>query len=368
MKEHMSMPEKYPHVPHELLLNEEVQTIHQEEKTVEKKESSPCEKIVTHNGLFHFDELKAIAILKKIYPEAEIVRTRDKKILEEAELNPKVITVDVGEKYDMGKDSYDHHQKDFIKKRESSGIKYASAGLIWENYGHQYLQKLFEEKGVKLEAETLTNVWKYIDRKWMEIIDAMDTGELSESEVTINGEVRSGFDYSFNGAIRASHPVFDIDGGKPEVIEGQFQESLKSTQDLLDRLTIHAIEAIRTIKEIQEKAVLIEDEKIMVLEENLKWKEAIHLFPKVEYAVVKSGKDRWSVMTAPISAESRKMRNGVGFPVEMRDYKGKTFGSVQPEDIITFQQAGYLAMTKSKESAENLAKYALHYSKESGNL
>jgi uncharacterized UPF0160 family protein len=38
-------------------------------------------KLVTHNGTFHYDEILAASILLEIYPDAEIIRTRDADII-----------------------------------------------------------------------------------------------------------------------------------------------------------------------------------------------------------------------------------------------------------------------------------------------
>jgi uncharacterized UPF0160 family protein len=58
-------------------------------------------KIGTHNGAFHCDEALACAILKSLprFSDAEIVRTRDQKVLDTCD-----IVVDVG-------GIFDHQQK-----------------------------------------------------------------------------------------------------------------------------------------------------------------------------------------------------------------------------------------------------------------
>ena len=43
--------------------------------------------------------------------------------------------------YDVGFGKFDHHQMDFNEKREN-GIKYASCGLIWKNFGLNIINKL----------------------------------------------------------------------------------------------------------------------------------------------------------------------------------------------------------------------------------
>ena len=65
-------------------------------------------KIGTHNGTFHCDEALACYMLKKLpeYQSAEIIRTRDEKLLNTCD-----IVVDVGGVYDHDKYRYDHHQR-----------------------------------------------------------------------------------------------------------------------------------------------------------------------------------------------------------------------------------------------------------------
>lgn len=61
-------------------------------------------KIGTHNGAFHCDEVLACAMLKKLpkYQDAEIIRSRDPKVLDTCD-----IVVDVGGVYDPKTHRYD---------------------------------------------------------------------------------------------------------------------------------------------------------------------------------------------------------------------------------------------------------------------
>ncbi|VDH93711.1 Hypothetical predicted protein [Mytilus galloprovincialis] len=65
-------------------------------------------KIGTHNGSFHCDEVLACFLLKQLptYKDAEIIRTRDQKVLDTCD-----IVVDVGGIFDPSKNRFDHHQK-----------------------------------------------------------------------------------------------------------------------------------------------------------------------------------------------------------------------------------------------------------------
>lgn len=80
--------------------------------------------IATHNGVFHADEVFAIALWKIfINNNILIIRTRDEKTILKCD-----VLIDIGEKSDKRK-YFDHHQWSSNKKTHT----YSSAGLVW-NY------------------------------------------------------------------------------------------------------------------------------------------------------------------------------------------------------------------------------------------
>ena len=89
-------------------------------------------KASTHDGRFHADEIFALAVLKLIFPDLGITRSRDEIIYKNAD-----IIVDVGHVYEPENLIFDHHQRGFLLKRES-GIPYASFGLVWKNMANNY--------------------------------------------------------------------------------------------------------------------------------------------------------------------------------------------------------------------------------------
>lgn len=78
--------------------------------------------IATHDGIFHADEVMAIAILKTAYCDVDIqiIRTRNPELLATAD-----IRVDVGGKYNPGTGDYDHHHDRTLP---------ASCNLVWETH------------------------------------------------------------------------------------------------------------------------------------------------------------------------------------------------------------------------------------------
>ena len=85
--------------------------------------------VVTHNGNFHADDVFSIAVLKHVYPSFNLVRTRDKALMDSAD-----IVIDVGGQYDPDAGRFDHHQRGGAGEREN-GIPYSSFGLVWQKYG-----------------------------------------------------------------------------------------------------------------------------------------------------------------------------------------------------------------------------------------
>jgi len=67
--------------------------------------------VVTHDGLFHSDEVFAIALLKLFHKNINIVRTRDSEILKKAKKDSNVFVLDIGGDYNTEKKNFDHHQK-----------------------------------------------------------------------------------------------------------------------------------------------------------------------------------------------------------------------------------------------------------------
>lgn len=71
-------------------------------------------RIVTHNGVFHADEVFAVATLSVFtntpISDMEIIRTRDAEVIEEAQADANVYVIDVGLQCNHEMKNFDHHQ------------------------------------------------------------------------------------------------------------------------------------------------------------------------------------------------------------------------------------------------------------------
>lgn len=120
--------------------------------------------IATHDGTFHADDVCAVALLLRIYPDAVVIRTRDKDQLKTAH-----IRVDVGMKHEPPTD-FDHHQSDFNLYRPS-GVPYAACGLVALHFKDILFPSL--------------EVWEKLDSSIFATVDAQDNG--LETAKAING-------------------------------------------------------------------------------------------------------------------------------------------------------------------------------------
>ena len=124
----------------------------------------------THGGKFHADDVFSSALLLYINPEIHI--TRGNKVPDDFE----------GIVFDIGRGSFDHHQKD--SRIRENGVPYAAFGLLWEVLGKEILG---EELAVRF------------DESFVQPLDNNDnTGEKNEL-ATLIGNFNPSWDANDNG-------------------------------------------------------------------------------------------------------------------------------------------------------------------------
>jgi len=89
-------------------------------------------RFITHNGIFHADEVCGYAILKILYPEITFLRVPHSWDTGQADVKRGDIVADIGKVHAPQRGLYDHHQ---------DGNLPATNALLWEVYGVQVCQK-----------------------------------------------------------------------------------------------------------------------------------------------------------------------------------------------------------------------------------
>jgi uncharacterized UPF0160 family protein len=203
-------------------------------------------KIATHSGSFHQDELFAVAALMFIFPDAEVVRTRDDEVIRKAD-----IAVDVGGIDDPEKERFDHHQEGGAGKR-MNGIPYASFGLVWKKYG------AIISKSPK--------VADLVDKKMVQPIDGADCGYMlykpTHTQVS---------PYLFDNVLNALTPTWR----DKETVDETFFELLPFAQIILKKEIEKAQYFFEDIESVKKAYRDAQDKSVIVLEHSYPWKSII---------------------------------------------------------------------------------------------
>lgn len=190
--------------------------------------------LVTHSGGFHADELLSSVILTRLFPDAQIVRTRDADWITPA---PDRVIYDVGRDYDPEAGIFDHHQRNAPLRED--GQPYSSFGLIWRQFGRDYLRAL----GVP-EADIET-IHKSFDVNFVLPVDLMDNGAMSPSAA---GPMLT--ELTLPMLLESLKPVFDDEA--PDAEDRAFVEALG-----IARVFVEAAIARRAAKARAEAMVMV---------------------------------------------------------------------------------------------------------------
>lgn len=130
----------------------------------------PVTQLVTHSGGFHADELLSSVILTRLFPDATLIRSRDRAV---TKAGVGKIIYDVGHDYDADAGIFDHHQRP--NPLRSDGQPFSSFGLIWHHFGHDYLRAL------AVPETDLDAIHTSFDTGFVLPIDLIDNGALDPS-------------------------------------------------------------------------------------------------------------------------------------------------------------------------------------------
>ncbi|XP_078394198.1 MYG1 exonuclease, partial [Cetorhinus maximus] len=159
--------------------------------------------------------------------DAQIVRTRDPKVLSECD-----VVVDVGGVYDPGKHRYDHHQRSFSESMSSLrpgsrwDTKLSSAGLVYHHFGRRVLAQLLQTDRTDPRLDILHDK---LYENFVEEIDAIDNG-ISQ----YGGEPRYNVTTNLSSRVARLNPAWNA--GSQDTEAGFSQAVQLVGSEFLDRL------------------------------------------------------------------------------------------------------------------------------------
>ncbi len=291
--------------------------------------------LITHNGVFHSDEVFSTVILKNIIDKEEI------KIARTSNVNGDI----KGIVYDVGGGKYDHHQYGGNGEREN-GIKYSSFGLIWKDFGKDYLKNI--------NAENIDDVWKEIDRKVVQTIDAVDNGQLKKN---------SQFDFEIL-TIPSLISMFNSKWDEEDNQDNYFIQAVDFAQEILYKIIVEVNSKFKA-KETIEKIIEKSENQMLILDKFMPWKEFLlesknSKASTILYVIFPSNRGGYNIYAVPKevgSFEARKL-----FPESWAGLKNDELKKISGVESLSFCHNGrFICATGTLEDAIKVAKIAIEY-------
>lgn len=219
--------------------------------------------VVTHDGIFHADELLACAILSIAYgrDNLAIIRSRDHKVLEIATSNKDTWVIDVGNSYDPSMLNLDHHMRDF-NVLNSFGNKLSSFGMVVE----ELLRRDFFN-------EVKESLLKFSNK-----VDMLDNGVKKAEDLLFLSVLNS---YSDNEVIN---------------FYAALETAIAYLRSLINKWGEEAI-----INERLEKAIQIRRNGIVASEEYIPMDERLNALEDVHLVVYKSKTGTFNIQSVNVS-------------------------------------------------------------------
>jgi uncharacterized UPF0160 family protein len=307
--------------------------------------------IVTHGGKFHADDAWAVAVLNVLFPECEVIRTRDPAIIEAADF-----AVDVGGIWDPANDRFDHHQKGFSGAR-STGVPYASAGLVWKEYGARCVSTLAAaHTGHQLTEDTALQIAYAIDADIVQYLDLSDVGAAKNAPGGYGlSAVISGFNPSWLDEQRMGY------GDAADAYRlSQFRRALAMLTDIMINAVKYRVGALLAVEQVRQSEVL-EDGKVLFLKNSaLPWTAVVRKeMPDVLFVISHNlAEQRHMLHSVPISSESFTAR--ADLPEAWAGLRDAELATVTGVPDASFCHNGrFIAAAKSFEGVHAMAKQAL---------
>jgi uncharacterized UPF0160 family protein len=307
--------------------------------------------IVTHGGKFHADDAWAVAVLNVVFPNSEIVRTRDPALIEAGDF-----AVDVGGIWDPATGRFDHHQKGFSGAR-SSGVPYASAGLVWKEYGARCVSILAAtHTGQQLKEDDALQIAYAIDADVVQYLDLSDVGAAKNAPGGYGlSAVISGFNPNWLDEQRLGY------GAETEAFRlSQFRRAMAILTDIMVNAVKYRVGSLLAVEQVRQSE-LLEGGKVLFLKNGaLPWSAVVRKeMPKVLFVISHNlAEQRFMIHTVPVSPDSFDAR--ADLPEAWAGLRDAELAAVTGVPDAGFCHNGrFIAAAKSFEGVRAMAKLAL---------
>lgn len=307
--------------------------------------------IVTHSGKFHADDAWAVAALKIVFPQAQVARTRDAARVEAADF-----AVDVGGEWDPARGRFDHHQKGFDGARPS-GVPYASAGLVWKEFGARCVHALaLAHAGQHLPDARAAEMAQAIDTDIVQYLDLSDVGAAKNAPGGYGlSAVVSGYNPNWLDEQRVGY------GEADEAYRlSQFTRAMDMLTDVMANAVRYRVGAWLSVEQVRAGEVLEEGQVLFLKNGALPWSQVVRKeMPNVLFVISHNiGEQRYMIHTIPVSNDSFAAR--ADLPEAWAGLRDEQLAAVTGVHDAGFCHNGrFIASAKSYEGIRVMATLAL---------
>jgi len=321
-------------------------------------------KLGTHNGNFHCDEAFGSFILKLLFPNLEIVRTRNEQLLAECD-----VVIDVGGVYDHGQRRYDHHQPSFdhsfstLVPNSKCTTKLSTAGLVYLHYGHEVIREIV---AYDMPDNHLDPVYNKVYETFVQEIDA-NNNSVSIGE----GKQRYSMYTDLSNRVAGLNKTWNHVGQFDET--EAFEQAMKMIGSEFVETVLYAYQTwlparLLVIEALERRYITHSSGRVLELSTSCPWKE--HYFsleeelgddldPKIDFVVFEDLSNKsWIIQSMPISPESSELRKQL--PHSWRNLIYDELSSISGvKDCIFCHTTGFLGSNKNREGIIKMAEKAL---------
>ena len=286
--------------------------------------------IVTHNGPFHADDVFAVALLKTLYPESKVIRTRDPEVIATGD-----IVLDVGGMYDPKIYRFDHHQENGAGKRDN-GIDLSAIGLIWREYGLEF-------------CDGNEEVAKKIEEGFVAALDADDNGQnlysLTDYDVS---------PMTLPEVISLYRPTTHED----EDFDAAFNRACEWAGFILQRIKKKRLNSWTDKQEFRKKLESSPDKRYLILDKFIVGGDVYDDYPELLYTVFPSVNGDWTIRA--VSKGKETFTNRKDLPSAWSGLeKSALAGVTGVEDAVFCHRGLWICGAESKEGALRLLELAM---------
>lgn len=282
---------------------------------------------ITHNGTMHADEIFATAFLELYLGNLRVYRTSSIDI-DKVQENTII--------YDVGRGKFDHHQPDAAKRE--NGITYSSLGLLWKEYGRDFL--------IKEQITNIEDVFNGIDKDLIEGIDADDNGIFPKIEA--NYKVKT-----ISNMIKLFNPSFNSNENESE----QFKKAVDVAKKIFEEEILYINGKVFADKKVNQIIENVnENSKYIILDEFLPYEESIISNEKASsllFVAFPSNRGGYAIKTLPKSFEDKTAR--LSFPEEWGGLTNEDLENVSGIKGLRFCHTGrFIASCDTEEAVKKV--------------